>query len=563
MKLTIRKKLIGGFVVILLLLGIVGGVASTALSNINSEYKALIDNRVTKLLLAKDLKQEMTNQTLNVRGFVISEDEKYIEQYERSRKKFSSLLQQLEETSHSEKGKALVQDISKVNQEYNNMISDALKYKESGDERGYQNIMNTSSPEVTAAFTQVLLELETFQKEGLEKGKEAASKTVKSVQVSTLIILLIAIFIGIGIALWISDQISRPVRKLVASMKSVASGDLNTERIEMKTKDEIQELGAAFNQMVSDLHAVVSEVHVSSTQLAASSEQLSASSQESSSASEEIAHLINENAMGVQTQLQYFNDVQSSMNKMSDGMESISVSSNQMYVSAENAKSLTEEGAVSITKVVEQMRNINQSVTNTASVIRSLGQRSKEINNIVGVITQIADQTNLLALNAAIEAARAGEHGKGFAVVADEVRKLAEESRKSAEQITEMITVIQDETDQAVVSMEEQNRNTDEGLTFTEGADVAFKQIQTSIEAVTSQVQDVSSAILDLQGLGGEILKAIDHVQTIAETSVASTQQVSAGTEENVAAIEEVSASAQSLEVLAENLQKLVARFKL
>ncbi|WP_374702737.1 methyl-accepting chemotaxis protein [Bacillus sp. V5-8f] len=315
--------------------------------------------------------------------------------------------------------------------------------------------------------------------------------------------------------------------------------------------------------MVSDLHAVVSEVHVSSTQLAASSEQLSASSQESSSASEEIAHLINENAMGVQTQLQYFNDVQSSMNKMSDGMESISVSSNQMYVSAENAKSLTEEGAVSITKVVEQMRNINQSVTNTASVIRSLGQRSKEINNIVGVITQIADQTNLLALNAAIEAARAGEHGKGFAVVADEVRKLAEESRKSAEQITEMITVIQDETDQAVVSMEEQNRNTDEGLTFTEGADVAFKQIQTSIEAVTSQVQDVSSAILDLQGLGGEILKAIDHVQTIAETSVASTQQVSAGTEENVAAIEEVSASAQSLEVLAENLQKLVARFKL
>lgn len=254
--------------------------------------------------------------------------------------------------------------------------------------------------------------------------------------------------------------------------------------------------------------------------------------------------------------------VQASMEEMESGMESINSTSEEMFKAAESAKTLSENGDEAIKSVVNQMHEINESVSVTTGVIRSLGNRSKEINKIVGFITEIANQTNLLALNAAIEAARAGEHGKGFAVVADEVRKLAEESRKSTEQITTMISMIQEETERAVESMEKQNIQVVGGLQFTQNAESAFMNIKGSIGEVTERVQEVNVSIEDLLSLSQSISEAIEKVQKIAEVSVLASQEVSAGTEENVASIEEVSASAQNLSSLAENLQLLIGRFK-
>lgn len=219
---------------------------------------------------------------------------------------------------------------------------------------------------------------------------------------------------------------------------------------------------------------------------------------------------------------------------------------------------MTKYGAASLQKVFEQMNKINDSASNATSVIRSLGEQSKEIQDIVGFITDISAQTNLLALNAAIEEARAGEHGKGFAVVANEVRKLAEESRHSAEKITQ----IKEETHKAVLSMEQQNQEVKEGLSFTKQANGAFTEIKGSIDQVTNKVKDISFSIKELDDLSGKIVKEVENVRLIAEASVAASQQIRAGTEENAATTEEVSANAQNLAMLADNLQELVSRFK-
>ncbi|MDZ5472263.1 methyl-accepting chemotaxis protein [Bacillus sp. 31A1R] len=559
---TIRKKLISGFSIILILLVLVGGFGTFQLANVNEGYKALFDDRVSKLMLVKDLKQEMTNQTLAVRGYVISNDESHLKNYEEANNQFINKLDELKAVTTAERPKQLVEYLYILHQKFSDVMGQAISFKKVGNEDGYAMVMNTSANEVSAAFNETIEELITYQVSHMETGIESTTSEVIQTGNISLIIVIVSLVLGVVIAFMISRQITLPVQTVVQAMKEVASGNLSVSRVNVKTKDEIRQLGDAFNQMTTDLRSVVSEVRSSASSVAASSEQLTASAEESSSSSEEIAQLIQQNAEGTEQQLRLFSEIKTSMEEMASGMDQMTQNSEDMLHSTESANLITKEGAESITNVVNQMTKINESVHSTADTVRELGNQSKEIQNIVGFITQIAEQTNLLALNAAIEAARAGEHGKGFAVVADEVRKLAEESRKSAEQITGMIHKIQEETTKAVTSMEEQNQVVEEGLQFTNKAHSSFEQIENSIDVVARKVEEVSSSIEELHALSGQMVQAIEHVQSIAEAGVASSQQVSAGTQENVATIEEVTASAQSLSQLAVNLQELVARFK-
>ncbi|OLN21266.1 hypothetical protein BTO30_15905 [Domibacillus antri] len=563
MKLTVRNKLLGGFFIILVLLGIIGGIGNYQLANINERYKELMEERVTNLISAKDMKQEITNQTLYIREFLISEDQTYIKRYGESVRNFESMLQPLKASANTNEGKATIERIETLKAEYQKLINEALDLKNIGDENGYLNIMNSSAPGVTEELTKSLQDLEKLQMDNMVQSSEDATKHVAQVQLASLFIMIAAIVIGIGTALWISRQIAKPIQTLVFSMKQVASGDLRVQEVNIKSRDEMRDLGNAFNQMIRDLKPVISDVRESSAQVAVSSEQLNAGSQESRSASEGIARLIQQTAEGMEQQLHYFNDVQSSMQEMAKGMDQITLNNEEMLQSTETTNSMTKEGAASIHKVLQQMNKITDSASHTAEVIRSLGNRSNEIQNIVGFITEIAEQTNLLALNAAIEAARAGENGKGFAVVAEEVRKLAEESKKSAQQITQMIALIQSETHQAVTSIKQQNNDVEEGLLFTQEANGAFAEIEGSVGQVTHNVEEMSSSIQNLDTFIVRIVQAVDHVQKIAEASAAASQQVNAGTEENAATIEEVSANAQNLAILAETLQESVSRFKL
>lgn len=214
-----------------------------------------------------------------------------------------------------------------------------------------------------------------------------------------------------------------------------------------------------------------------------------------------------------------------------------------------------------VEKVVQQMEAIHESVKDASYMIESLGHRSDEISKIVGMITSIADQTNLLALNAAIEAARAGEHGKGFAVVADEVRKLAEESKKSAEQISSMIGVIQDETNKAVELMAAGNKKTASGMLQTQEVNDAFIQITGSVGNVSEKVQDVSTAVEQLSVSSAHIVQAVLQVKHFLIESMAASQESSAATEQQLAAMEEIASSSESLSHLSEELQALVRKF--
>ena len=208
-------------------------------------------------------------------------------------------------------------------------------------------------------------------------------------------------------------------------------------------------------------------------------------------------------------------------------------------------------------------RSINHTTSETNAVIKDLDSKSAEIGKIIEVITGIADQTNLLALNAAIEAARAGEHGKGFAVVADEVRKLAELSRQSASQISGLIEVIQKETHQVVEMMNKGTVEISEGTQLVEETGRTFDQILKSIENVSSEIQEVSAISEEMSASVQQVNASIEEVTKIARDSVSSTAEIASATEEQLASMEEVASSSASLANLAENLREMVGKFKI
>ncbi len=231
----------------------------------------------------------------------------------------------------------------------------------------------------------------------------------------------------------------------------------------------------------------------------------------------------------------------------------------QSALAADKAK----DGGQAVAQAVDQMDQIEETVNTSARVVTMLGERSKEIGQIVDTISGIAGQTNLLALNAAIEAARAGEAGRGFAVVAEEVRKLAEQSQDAAKKIAELIGEIQGDTDKAVVAMDEGTREVKTGAEVVKTAGAAFREIAGLVTEVSVQVKDISTSMQQMATGSQQIVGSVRKIDELGVRSAGEAQGVSAAAEQQLASMEEIASSSQALAKLAQDLQAAVAGFRL
>jgi methyl-accepting chemotaxis protein len=220
-----------------------------------------------------------------------------------------------------------------------------------------------------------------------------------------------------------------------------------------------------------------------------------------------------------------------------------------------------EQGSESVKKAVNQVNMIRTSVSNSADIVRILGERSQSIGQIVEVITGIASQTNLLALNAAIEAARAGEQGRGFAVVADEVRKLAEQSEQSAGEIAKLIQQIQGDTSKAVSSMDDGMQEVESGIALFQESSDSFTQILHTANSVTEQIKQLSDATGIMSAASQNVVHSLSEVMEISRNFEMNSQSVAAASEEQFASMEQISESSKSLSELANELQLLISGF--
>ncbi|MFS0674507.1 methyl-accepting chemotaxis protein [Ornithinibacillus sp. 179-J 7C1 HS] len=387
-------------------------------------------------------------------------------------------------------------------------------------------------------------------------------KSVSPILKSTIFILIVSLLLGGTIIVFIIRSISKPIKELVAASDTMSQGDLSVS-IDLKRNDELGTLAQAFNKMRENLNQVIHQVRDKSISLAASAEELNASTEQNTSATEQISTSVQEVAQGMDNQNSSISQSSKLAQEMVESINQIASSSDEVSSTATNAMSAVTEGNNALGTTITQMEYIKQNTHELSSNIEGLGKLSEQISNIVDVITDISEQTNLLALNAAIEAARAGEHGKGFAVVADEVRKLAEQSSDSAEQIKEVIGTIQTETINTVKSMETATVEVEKGIDIANNAGESFKNITGYVDTITNQIMRVTSEIQEISSATEHFNNTFKEVASIGDAISDETQNVSASTQQQLASMEEIAGSAASLTAVAEELQQLVENFKL
>ncbi|MCX4075099.1 methyl-accepting chemotaxis protein TlpC [Bacillus subtilis] len=376
------------------------------------------------------------------------------------------------------------------------------------------------------------------------------------------IVLVIVIMVSVILVLVFTRKINKRLNALKSAFESAGNGDMTIE-VSDKTGDELSELSVYYNKMRMKLNDTIQTVQQSALQLASASQQLSAGAEETNQASEKITEAVQQIANGAQDQITRIENSESSLKQASADIRDISANTAAIADKGQLAQSKADIGQKEIANVQAQMDAIHQSIQKSGEIIHQLDGRSKQIEQILSVITQIADQTNLLALNAAIEAARAGEQGKGFAVVADEVRKLAEESQQSAGQISKLIIEIQKDMNRSARSVEYVKTEAAEGVTMIQRTRDAFKEIAAATGEISAEISDLSASVTNISASAHHINDSFAANTADIKESTKNTRQAAALTEEQFAAMEEITAASETLSQLAEELTGIISQFKM
>ncbi len=386
---------------------------------------------------------------------------------------------------------------------------------------------------------------------------------VKKMMVTLVIMGVIIIALLVGVISTFTLNISKAIDQMKDFANKLAEGDFAKCEFNINREDELGSLGRALVSMRDRLRDVISKVSSSAQMVAASSEELTASSHESSQASAQIIKVITDVAMGADKQVLSVETALGTVERIVKEIDNMSKSSAEMAGKASEMAEKAGVGNQIVNKAIGQMDSLGKSVDTSSVLIGQLGERSKEIGEIVNTISGIAGQTNLLALNAAIEAARAGEHGRGFAVVADEVRKLAEQSQVSAKHISELIGKIQNDTQSVVQSMNVGTTEVKAGAEAVNNAGTIFRDIYKMIGEVNREIIATQKAVEEMIKASNEADVAVMEIEEISKKTAEGTGTASAATEEQSATIQEVAGASRALAELAQELQKLVNSFKI
>ncbi len=559
-------KLMVAFVLISIIVGVVGIFGTTNLSEMNEQLDFMYEERVIPISSLGIIDSSFQELRVNSRDMVFiakedSEKKAIEEEIIAIKEEIDVNLNLYAAGEINETEQVILEDLYPAIELYYLILDQEIGYAYADDVEGY--LRAASDFKMMGSKVEDLMnQLVTMNIELAEEANEEAEALYKKAQTTTIIIITLAILLSLFFGFIIAHLISKPLKKVVDLVEKISNGDL-TQTTDINRKDEIGILAHSMNTMVVNLRSMMQGVLHTSEQVAASSEELSASAEETSRATEEITNAIQGIAEGAETSTASLEDSSTGLEEVSLGIQNIAESANAIAESGSVAASQAQAGGEFVDQTVQQIKAISISVNESGEAIQSLDKRSQEIGEITKVITEIANQTNLLALNAAIEAARAGEHGKGFAVVADEVRKLAEQSQHSSTQISELIKEIQKDMSLSNKSINQVKIDVNEGLSIVGKTEGSFKVILNSLGTVSSQIDDMAATAQQISASAQEVSANVMSSASLSREASMNSQSVAASTEEQLASMEEISAASNNLSNMSMNLQELVSKFKL
>ncbi|HEY3275687.1 MAG TPA: methyl-accepting chemotaxis protein [Syntrophorhabdaceae bacterium] len=511
----IGKKLIIGFSMVIGIMVIVLMMAYVNMKQVDATFDRVMKVNVAKVATSNAVIKAIDQIFYGMAVIIMTDDASVIEEQKKlvgvKRQEQGAGFAALQKLEQTEKGKEIIAELKET----------ALRGKEANQKVG-ELAKAGKRDEALAAFVrdarpagtkniELLEKLIAYQEEAMSAAHEAALKKGSFFRLLLVIFSIIAAGLGLGTAWFLTKSITVPLSEGVRIADKLARGELDVE-VNADRHDEVGKLLNSMKNMVETWKTLIKGVKTSAASVASASHELSASAEQL--------------ARGATAQVERTIQVSTASEEMSQASLDIAKNANSISGSAKEMVHTAENGSGIVNKSVNEVKEIAKTVHKSSDLVKQLGEQSEKIGEIVLVINEIADQTNLLALNAAIEAARAGEAGRGFAVVADEVKKLAERTGKSTQEIGSMINAIKTGVDRAVQSMGEASESVRLGVELSNEAGSALGEIVGSSSNLQSMVQQIATAIEEMNSTTDEIAKDIEQVAAVTKESSSAAEQV-------------------------------------
>jgi methyl-accepting chemotaxis protein len=482
------------------------GISSTR--KINGSVEEIAKGSYAKTVYAFQASKAIDDVVASIRMLALLKDEKAIatekQKIEEARGRYREAMAKLDEMVKSEEGKKLLENmknaIASAAQVDNRVMELALAHKQ---DEAVALFMKEAIP-LLAKLQEAFNAQVKYQQENVDAAYQKSEVIYEQRKWFQIISGILATILGLLAAAFLTRHFTFRIKKLRDTMGRIADGDLSTQVV-IHANDEIGELGISINRMVTSVGTIIASVKETASRVESSANMLNIVCEQIATSTEQMA---------TQT-----GTIATAGEEMAATSSGIAQNCNMAAESSKQGNDLVMEGVSVVQETVDGMNRISERVKATAATLGSLGSRSDQIGEIVGTIEDIADQTNLLALNAAIEAARAGEQGRGFAVVADEVRALAERTTKATKEIAKMIKAIQNETADAVRSMNEGVNEVERGSADAAKSGTALNEILTQINAITMEVNQIATAAEEQTATTMEITNNIQQISEVVQMS--------------------------------------------
>lgn len=558
----VGKKLNLAFYSIVFLMCISVVVTFLNVKSIEHKTDEAFENRIVQMQLNDEIRINIYKQGLFARAVILEDSQNNKESLKESAAALDQNVKDLKPLILSKEVMDKWEQVDEVNHEFNGILENLNAAIKADDLQKATNIVNIDLAQTNAKLSALATEMNDYQLARMSEIQNDTNTALTTTKVTGFFILVFSILFGVLVAMYVKRKITTPIQIVTTNMEAMATGDFTAEDVQFKSKDEIGTLVTSMNSMKMSLKQLIQNVQHNVEQLSASAEELSASTEEVTATNENISSQVTTTYDSASGSTMAAKESSAAMEETAQGVQRIAEAAQTLNHASTNASTLSLNGVTIVEQAQQQMTTIHTSTELLDELVQKLAKQSEEIEQITNVITEITDQTNLLALNAAIEAARAGEHGKGFAVVAEEVRKLAEQSKTSANSISQLTTEIRLDTKNVEEAVTSSLGSVQNGVQIIQDAGNSFKTISEAIDEITSQIQEVSATTEQLSAGAEEVSASVHGISEGAEHASDALGTIVTSISEQVETMEQVSAVAEELSASAQQLQDEINRFR-
>ena len=557
---SIRARLLIIFSVFIFFLIGIGASTLLMFRSVNANVEKIIDEDMVLVQSYEKMSYLMSQRVANLRGYLLTSEGRYLLNFNENVKESETYQQEITALDADSTTDNLFESLSEWEVYVQENIITVLKDKQRA--QAVQNMNTYANPKAEEILAAITERSDSHSAAIQLNGEVLVANTNRGALILAMGVAVISL-LAVVVALLFSRDFAKSIQIVMHRLNTIKSGLLNQEPLPVDGGGEVVALTQATNDMQTHLLSIINQMKTSAEALMTQSETLSFSASEVQSGSEQVAVTMQELATGTENQAQSTSLLATNMTAFKAEVETVTRAGKTANKSSQTIVSLSGKGKKNMTTSKEQMENINQIVEEAVLKMETLDQGTKEIGKLVAIINDVANQTNLLALNAAIEAARAGEHGRGFAVVADEVRKLSERVAESVKDITAFVTNIQSESHVVVESLQMGYKEVQAGLSGITETSQTFDTITHSLETVVSNITQINQELNQLAEMGNDMSHAISEIASVSEESAAGVEQTSAASQEINSTMEEVATNAQQIKQQAELLNKVVNQFQI